>query len=182
MSSNFCILAGVTSTVISSEAWHIMAEASDIVSASSDSTRFTRFTSGEVCLPGAPWLASTSTFNCQAVTPPLAASNLVLDVGEPSFYFYVSNSCTEEGNAPPLYFDVKVSLYMNPAHSSYHLALFCYIYLTATATCYRSQSVDSEALQRRERDARKACWYCPGQELLTSGYGGLGRLSCVVLL
>eukprot|EP00891_Asterochloris_glomerata_P004401 jgi/Astpho2/4401/Aster-00020 len=42
---------GVTSSVVSSEAWHIMGEASHIVGASSDSTKFTQFTSGEVCLP-----------------------------------------------------------------------------------------------------------------------------------
>ena len=35
----------------------------------------------------------------------------MLDAGEPLLYFYVSNTCTEDSNAPPVYFDVKVSLY-----------------------------------------------------------------------
>ena len=43
--------------------------------------------------------------------PPPATSNLVLNAGEPSFYFYVSNGCNEESNAPPVYFEVEVSLY-----------------------------------------------------------------------
>ena len=52
MSCDLCILAGVTSSVISSEAWRIMGEASDTVGASPDSTKFTKFTSRKVCLPG----------------------------------------------------------------------------------------------------------------------------------
>ncbi len=60
-----------------------------------------------------------------------------MSAGEPSFYFYVSDSCTEESNAPPVFFEVKVSLYMIPAHSSCQLALLYYTNLTATLTHYK---------------------------------------------
>ena len=68
--------------------------------------------------------------------PPPATCDLVLNAGEPSFYFYVSNSCPKDSNAPAVYFEVKVSLY---ERSSLQLsgALSFYTSLTATIAHYR---------------------------------------------